>query len=99
MVKFRPIEGSSVKDQLSEIHPPLAYLIVRELTRPCGKLFVSFKQPEDLPLAPQLEQFARQAGFEPYLAIHDSPTRNRIMEADRTSCALPLPRLLGPAIT
>src|SRR6266536_1538566 len=72
MVKFRPIERGTVRDQLSEIHPRLAYLIVRESTKLCGKLFVSFKQPEDLPLARQMEKFARRAGFEPYLAIHDS---------------------------
>ena len=72
MVKFRPIQSGTVQGQLSEVHPRLAYLIIRESTKPCGKLFISFKQPEDLPLARQLEKFARRAGFEPYLAIHDS---------------------------
>jgi len=72
MVKFRPIDGGILQGQLSEIHHRSSYLIIRESRDSCGKLFISFKQPEDLSLARLLEKFARRAGFEPYLAIHDS---------------------------
>jgi hypothetical protein len=72
MVKFRPIDRGVLQGQLSEIHHRSSYLIIREAESQCGKLFISFKQPEDLTLARLLEKFARRAGFEPYLAIHDS---------------------------
>jgi hypothetical protein len=71
MVRFRLIEKGVPQAQRSEVHHG-SYLIIREAARNCGKLFISFKQPEDLTLARTMEKLARRAGFDPYVALHNS---------------------------
>ena len=70
MIRFRSCETGVVGQQNSEIHRG-SYLIIKHSRQPCGKLFISFKQPDDLALARLMEKFARRAGFVPYLAIHN----------------------------
>lgn len=44
------------------------YIVVRPAPQLFGKVFVSYKEPEDRRLADRIFQFAKDAGFNPYMA-------------------------------
>jgi hypothetical protein len=74
-VDFRVDSGKGLGPRQAEIHAG-GYLIVRASTKQVGKLFVSFKQNEDLSLARIFQRLGMRAGFEVYLGIHDSQPGN-----------------------
>jgi hypothetical protein len=80
MVTYRVFEGAAWSRPTSEIHWDVSYLIIVNSALQLGQVFISFKQPEDLPLAQLLERFARRAGFSPYLAIADLQTGTILWE-------------------
>lgn len=49
-----------------------SYIIVHPCKTKLGQLFISFKQPDDLPLARLFETVARRAGFQPYVKMDES---------------------------
>jgi hypothetical protein len=78
-VDFRIDSGKGLGPRQAEIHAG-GYLIVRTSTKKVGKLFVSFKQNEDLSLARIFQRLGARAGFEVYLAIHDSQPGNALWD-------------------
>jgi hypothetical protein len=70
-VDFRIESDRGLGPRSSEIHPG-RHLIIRPASTKIGKLFVSFKQNEDLSLARIVQRLGIRAGFDVYLAIHDS---------------------------
>jgi TIR domain len=54
------------------------FAIVNPAPQLFGKVFISYKEPEDRSLADLLLQFARDVGFDPYLAPADLKTGSRI---------------------
>jgi hypothetical protein len=71
MVTYRRMLDGAPQEQVSEKHRG-SYIIIKPSTEKLGRLFISLKQPEDLKLAKILARLAERAGFEPYLAIHNS---------------------------
>ncbi len=71
-VWFRTIDGGAVSGELhDETFERASYLLIRNSTKVAGQVFISFKQPEDEPLARLVERYATRAGFSPYLALND----------------------------
>jgi hypothetical protein len=62
--------GGRLTDSFVERHPGF-YVIINTPAPTLGKVFISFKQPEDQRLANILERYARRAGFEPRLFARD----------------------------
>ncbi|SRR6266436_1265069 len=54
------------------------FAIVKPAPQLFGKVFISYKEPEDRNLADLLFQFAKDVGFDPYLAPGDVKTGSRI---------------------
>ncbi|MFI5118290.1 MAG: toll/interleukin-1 receptor domain-containing protein [Terriglobales bacterium] len=54
------------------------FVIVNPVPLSFGKVFISYKEPEDRRLADLLFEFAKDAGFEPYMAPPDLKTGSRI---------------------
>lgn len=54
------------------------FLLIRPAPRLFGKVFVSYKEPEDRNLADLLFNFAKDAGFDPYMAPPDIKSGSRI---------------------
>jgi hypothetical protein len=71
MIAFRKSISGVPQEQLLKRFRG-SYIIVKHPTQKLGQLFISFKQPEDLRLAKIIARLAERAGFDPYLAIHDS---------------------------
>lgn len=72
LVRYKKVNNGVLGDPMSTISPG-RYLIVKPFNHKLGQLFVSFKQPEDRPLARLLDRVGERAGFQPYLAM-DEPT-------------------------
>jgi hypothetical protein len=69
---YRQEIGGQLANELTRASRERAsYLIIKPITVPLGEAFISFKQPEDLKWALILQKYARRAGFEPYLVVHD----------------------------
>jgi hypothetical protein len=71
MLRYRPIEADQVGAQKTDVHKDRSFILVHPSTTNLGRLFISFKQPEDLERATLLAQLASKAGFEPYIALED----------------------------
>jgi adenylate kinase family enzyme len=71
-VDYRYKVRDSSWHQDSEIHKNVQYILIGESKTKLGQAFISFKQPETLPLANLLKRFAERGGFIPYLALHES---------------------------
>ncbi len=69
---FRVTSASGFDEPMSEPHKPPAYILVSDPKPTLGRLFISFKQPEDLRLKNTIERIARRAGFTPWSADRDS---------------------------
>ncbi len=54
------------------------FVLIEPTPQLFGKVFISYKEPEDRPLAELLFEFTRDAGFEPYMAPPDIKTGSRI---------------------
>lgn len=54
------------------------FAIIKPAPQIFGKVFISYKEPEDRNLADLLFEFAKDAGFEPYMAPPDVRTGSRI---------------------
>jgi len=54
------------------------FAIVKPAPQLFGKVFISYKEPEDRSLADRLFQFAKDAGFDPYMAPADLNTGSHI---------------------
>jgi hypothetical protein len=54
------------------------FVIIKSAPQMFGKTFISYKEPEDRALAELLFEFAKDAGFRPYLAPADISTGSRI---------------------
>jgi hypothetical protein len=55
-----------------------SYLVVNAAPQLFGQVFISYKEPEDRNLANLLYDFARDAGFDPYIAPADLQTGSQI---------------------
>ena len=54
------------------------FAIIKPAPQLFGRVFISYKEPEDRSLADLLFQFAKDAGFDPYMAPADLKTGSRI---------------------
>jgi hypothetical protein len=54
------------------------YVLIEPAPQLFGKVFISYKEPEDRILAELLLEFSRDAGFDPYMAPPDVKTGSRI---------------------
>lgn len=70
LIRYRRVPGGVPGDQMSAMSPG-RYVIIRPASQKIGRLFVSFKQPEDGALARLLKKVAERAGFEPYVAMDE----------------------------
>jgi hypothetical protein len=70
LVRYRIVSKGVPGDHLVAKSPG-SYIIVKWCSRKLGQLFVSFKQPEDRGLARMVEEVAKRAGFQPYLAMNE----------------------------
>ncbi|HEV2523426.1 MAG TPA: toll/interleukin-1 receptor domain-containing protein [Candidatus Acidoferrales bacterium] len=70
LVQYRTLRGGRGK-LISERHEGFSYLILRKPRSSLGKIFISFKQPEDLALSRKLNTLAERTGFETYRAVQD----------------------------
>jgi TIR domain-containing protein len=68
MLEHRACDAGRLGSPGKEIHSDCFYLIIKPSADDLGEIFISFKQPEDLPLAEALARYARRAGFKPYIA-------------------------------
>ncbi|SRR6266566_1204643 len=72
VVWFRVASKSGFGPPMSEPHHPPAHIVVSDPKPVLGRLFISFKQPEDLHLKNTIERMSRRAGFSPWTAHRDS---------------------------
>lgn len=72
MVWLRTHAASGFSDTISELHHPPAYIVVGEPRQDLGRVFISFKQPQDRELKNTMSEVARRAGFTPWTAERDS---------------------------
>ncbi len=71
-VLYRKSENQKLGLQYSQrLEPPFPFIIIKPTKEILGKLFISFKQPEDIILAELLERLAKRAGFSVYMAVND----------------------------
>ncbi len=71
LVRYKPLDGPYLGEECIT-KSPRAFVIISPCSTKLGQLFVSFKQPEDLPLAKILKRVAEQSGFTPYLKMEES---------------------------
>lgn len=71
MVRYKRIENGMPADQ-TVAKSPGTFLLVKHCSQKLGQIFISFKQPEDRPLARILQRVAERAGFEAYLKMDES---------------------------
>jgi hypothetical protein len=74
VVWFKVASKTGLGSLMSEAHQPepLAYIVVSDPKTVLGRVFISFKEPEDLHLKNTMESIARRAGFTPWTAHRDS---------------------------
>jgi hypothetical protein len=70
LVRYRKVNNGVLGDPMTTISPG-RYLIVRSCSQKLGQIFVSFKQPEDRPLARLLKRVGERGGFQPYLTMDE----------------------------
>jgi len=90
LVRYRILGMKGLSREYSEKHSG-SYIIVRSASQAFGKIFISFKQPEDIGLAQILERMARRSGFTPYLAVHHPIPGTSLwerIEPEITSCRM-----------
>jgi TIR domain-containing protein len=70
-----------LSENIAELHSVIGegwFVLVEPAPQLFGKVFISYKEPEDRALADGLFEFAKDAGFEPYIAPPDIRTGSRI---------------------
>ena len=72
VVWLRTHTASGFSDTIEEPHHPPAYIVVGWPRQDLGRVFISFKQPQDRELKNTMAEVARRAGFTPWTAEHDS---------------------------
>jgi len=68
-------------DTISELQSFIGqgwFVLIRPAPRLFGRIFISYKEPEDRNLADLLFNFAKDAGFDPYMAPPDIKSGSRI---------------------
>jgi hypothetical protein len=70
VVSYR-LRAEKIGELRSFISEEVGYTIVKRAPQLFGKVFISYKEPEDRSLADSLFKFAGDAGFDPYIAPAD----------------------------
>jgi TIR domain len=67
----RELNGQLENTRLRARQPLASFLIITRPKDTLGSVFISFRQPGDLPWAVLLERYAHRAGLDPYVVVHD----------------------------
>lgn len=66
-VVYRLEDSGKLTDQFTTAHAG-SYIMVSPAAALFGNLFISFREPQDRPLADDMEKLAKRAGFTPFVA-------------------------------